>query len=487
VPDPLETLRDRVREVHALERGGGWLRWDQEVVMPPGGTRPRAEERAAVRRAVHQRWTADATRRAIEDAADHAQSPPERALVREARREHERRARVPDDLVHELGEATARAHTDWVDAKQDADPGAFLPALERVLDLHRRRAEHIAPDRDPYAVLYEDYEPWLPWEAAEPVLAELVTEVEHLVDALGADRGPTLDEAFPGTWPVDEQRALSAHLAERLGLDPEHGRLDTSAHPFTTGNPYDARITTRLDPEDPLTGLTSTVHELGHALYALGLPEEHLGTPAGRDRGLTVHEANARLWENHVARSPGFWRWLTPILEDRFGKDLDAETCWRAATRVDPSPIRVDADEVTYHLHIAVRVHVESRLVRGELAVEDAPKRFHEQMDRRLGLAPDTSREGFLQDVHWAHGSFGYFPTYSLGSCLAAQLADAIEADVGPLNAAAGDERLDEVRAWLTEQVHRHGQRYRTAELVERATGRELGADALVDRARSLV
>jgi carboxypeptidase Taq len=286
---------------------------------------------------------------------------------------------------------------------------------------------------------------------------------------------------------VDDQLALTKDLAARLGLDPEHARVDTSAHPFTTGNAYDTRVTTRPDPEDPLTGLTSTVHEVGHALYALGLLREHLGTPLGSDRGLTVHEANARLWENHVARSPGFWRWLTPTLEARFDKELDPEACWRAATRVEPSPIRVDADEVTYHLHIAVRVHVESRLVRGELALEDAPDRFHDEMERRLGLRPDTAREGFLQDVHWAHGSFGYFPTYSLGSCLAAQLARAIEDELGPLGALAERERLDDVRAWLGDRIHRHGQRYRTAELVDRATGHPLAADGLVDRARSLV
>lgn len=486
VSDPVEALRERLRKAAAIERANGVLRWDQEVVMPPGGTPARARERAELSRLAHEAWTADAMRDAIEAADREASTRDERAIVREAVRKHQRLVRVPDDVVEALAEATSRAHAYWVEAKREDDFESFAPVLEEIVQLRRQYAGSIAPDRSPYAVLFEDHEPWLDWTQAREHLEALVEGLAPLVDQ--APETPDADAgALEGPWPTGVQREVFEELLEELGYDYDRGRIDESEHPFTTGNPHDARVTTRLHEDDLLSGLTSTVHEFGHALYTQNLPREHLGTPLGEDRNLVVHEANARLWENHVARSSGFWRWLAPTLEDAFDREIDPFEAWRTANRIQPGPIRVDADEVTYHLHIAVRVGIEERLVEGELSVDEVPKAWNDRMEALVGVRPDNDREGVLQDVHWSHGSIGYFPTYSLGSMLAAQLAEAIEADAGPIAPMAHEGRFSPIRDWLAEHVHRHGQRFTTGGLVEHATGGELSPQPLIDYAEEKV
>ncbi len=452
--------------------------------MPPGGTPARAQERSRLASHVHEAWTGAPLREAIEAARAAAGTPEEEALVREAARVRKRRVRVPDALVEELAEATSQAHPAWVQAKRKDRFEAFAPHLEHIVELRRRYADAIGPDRDAYEVLFEDHEPWLDWATCRRVLARLAEGLEPLVEAAPpAGKQPRIE----GRWPRSKQRGLMRELLDELGYDFQRGRLDESEHPFSTGNPHDARITTSLDEGDLLTGITSTVHEFGHALYTQNLPRERLGTPLGQARDLVVHEANARFWENHVARSRGFWERWAPRIEERFGAHLDAETAWSAANRVHPSPVRVDADEVTYHLHVVLRTEIEQALIEGSLDVDEAPGAWNDRMEELLGLRPRSDGEGILQDVHWSHGSFGYFPTYSLGSLLAAQLAARIEADVADLSHAARQGSLGGVRAWLEESVHRHGQRFTTPDLIEHAAGARLTEEPFLEHARAKI
>ncbi len=477
VTDPVGTLRKKVRRASALERALGVLRWDQEVMMPPGGTPARAEERSALASLVHDAWTSQTIADAIERAEGHASTPEDEALVREARWRHERRARVPDELIEELADVTARAHPAWAKARREDNFGTFAPFLEKIVDLRREYAHHVNPDEDAYTVLFEDHEPWLPWETAQDALNALATGLAPLIQQAPSLQG---DHALKGTWVEEKQRELMNEILQELGYDFDRGRLDESEHPFSTGNPHDARITTRLHEDDLASGLTSTVHEFGHALYTQNLPREHLGTPLGKARDLVVHEANARFWENHIARSLGFWEALTPKIQDRFDCPIDPLDAWRAVNRIQPGAIRVDADELTYHAHIVLRTRTEKRLIDGSLSITDAPTYWNEQMLDLLGIEPSNASEGILQDVHWSHGSIGYFPTYSLGSLFSAQIAARIEEDIAPLPELTLAGQYAPIRAWLEENIHRHGQLYTTPNLIEEATGSTLTADAFL-------
>ncbi len=470
-----QDLVDRLERISGVSQASGVLRWDQETMMPEGGTEARALQLSVLDGLSHEMFTADAVGRLLDQAEKEASAPEQEALLREARRAWERATRVPGDLVEALSQASSRALEAWVKARGNDDFGTFAPHLERLLELSRQKAEHIDPDRDPYEVLYEGYEPWLPWDRARPLIDELRAGIQPLIDR-APDPG-TLADPFTGTWPVAQQEALSRRILDQLGYDFQHGRLDVSAHPFSTGNPYDARITTRYDERAVLSALTSTIHECGHAMYTQGLPTEHFGTPLGDDRDLVVHESQSRLWENHVARSRPFWRWAVGAFQDVFGDraaDLEPEACFQAANVVEPSLIRVEADELTYHAHIALRVEIEEALVQGDLEVAEAPQRWDELSERYLGLRPPDDAQGVLQDVHWSHGAFGYFPTYSLGSMLAAQLFEVYADQADDVDQAISQGRFGDLLAWLRAEVHQHGARYTTPDLIERATGKPL-------------
>jgi carboxypeptidase Taq len=484
VPEAVEDLAAHLRSIDALERAGDVLRWDQETTMPPAGIEARAGELSQLASTVHERWTSDETGELIEQARSAAEDDRDRALVREADRRRRRRVRVPDQLVTEISETTARAQKAWEQAKRDDDFDAFADHLERIVDLKREYADAIDPDRDPYEVLLEDFEPYLDLDRALTVVDEMAEGAREILDEAPdpAEQAPT--DALAGPWPEHEQRALLEELLDELGYDYERGVIGEAEHPFSTGNVHDARIATNLHEDDLLSGLTSTVHEFGHAQYTQGLPEDAFGTPLGASRDLVVHESQSRLWENHVARSRPLWDELARRLSARFETDLDPDTGWRAANVVQPSPIRVDADEVSYHLHIKLRVRLERALVAGDIGVDELPQRWNDGMDELLGIRPTDDANGVLQDVHWSHGSIGYFPTYTLGSAVAAQISAAIADDVAPVDELVAERRYEAIGDWLHEHVHRHGARYETGDLIEQATGRPLSAEPFLAHAR---
>ena len=483
-PDAYEALLDRVQRWNAVGSASGVLGWDQQVMMPEGGTPARSKQLSALSSVHHDMVTADETGELLDELDDADLTDEQAAVVREVRREYERADAVPVELVEEISETGSEALQAWEEAKAEDDFDEFAPYLEKHVELKREYAEHIDPDRDPYEVLFEEFEPCLSMERAESILAELREALVPMIEDIRESDVELAVDTFEGTFPEDEQEALSRDALELVGYDFDRGRLDVSSHPFTSGNQFDCRVTTRFDETDPLGAVGSTVHEFGHAQYNLGLPQEHFGTPLGTSRDLSVHESQSRLWENHVGRSEAFWREFLPVFQEHFPQTEEATVrdAYEAFNQVyEDNLIRVEADELTYHLHIVIRFEIERDLIRGDLDVEDVPEVWNDKYEEYLGIRPDTDSEGCLQDIHWSHGNFGYFPTYSLGSVMAAQLFEAAEDDIDDLDGKIADAEFGDLHDWLGENVHRHGSRYETNELVVRATGEDFSADAFLD------
>lgn len=467
-----DQLLARVRRMSALHDAAELLHWDQQVMMPPAGTEARAAQLAAISASTHELLVATETGRLLAQAEKEETDEARRAVLRELRWTYDRETRVPAALVEKTSRAASRGYEAWVEAKRKSDFPRFAPHLAELVELRREYARHVDPDAPEYEALFQDYEPWIPLADARRNLSALRAGIKPLLEKARAAR-PAPD-AFAGSWPVAQQEALARRVVEMLGYDFARGRLDTSPHPFSAGGAHDARITTRWDEASPIPGLLAAIHEAGHAMYMQGLPKEHMGTPLGEARDLVVHESQSRLWENHVGRSLAFWQRVAPMMREGVGRAPSAEDAWRAVNRVRPSLIRVEADELTYHMHIALRFELEEGMLAGKVDLAELPHRWDEAMRRDLGLTPPDDARGVLQDMHWSTGSFGYFPTYSLGSMLSAQLMEAYARGGG----AADDHAA--LLAWLRANVHQHGKRYKTGELVERATGGPLTPDAFL-------
>ncbi|WP_262175238.1 carboxypeptidase M32 [Haloarcula laminariae] len=478
-----EQFLEHVRQLHYVSDAGSVLQWDQQVMMPSGGTPARAKQSSALSTLHHDLLTDDQLGEWLDELDGADLDAEQAAVVREVRRDHERAVRVPSDLVERISEASSNALPVWEEAKAEDDFEMFADTLEEMVELRREYAAAIDPDRDPYEVLFEEYEPYLGVDTAEQVLTTLRDALVPLVDDI-ADSDATLADPFEGTYDDDTQQALVEDALDTLGYDWDHGRLDTAPHPFSTGTQFDARVTTRFKPDDPIDAVGSTVHEFGHATYTLGLPREAYGTPLGDNRDLSVHESQSRFWENHIGRTEAFWDHFADTANGHLGTDATPREFYEAANTVHPDNlIRVEADELTYHMHIVLRFEIERDLIRGDLAVEDVPAVWNEKMEEYLGVRPETDAAGCLQDIHWTNGAIGYFPTYTLGSVLAAQLDHHLRADVGDVDALVREGDFDPIHDWLTENVHRHGARYETDDLVREATGEPFTADHFFDYA----
>jgi len=481
-----EQLLERIREAALLESTSEILTWDQETMMPPRGLEYRSRQLAQLARLSHEMATAPEIGDLLGEAeSDASLDDGQKANVREIRRKYDKRVKVPAALVAEIAEVSSKAHAVWVKARQDSDFESFRPSLERLFELELQVAECIGvPDGgEPWDALADDYEAGLRAREIEPVFTSLRERLTSLLDKLLGGTPP--DTAFRSVAvPIPDQKRLMRMVAGKLGFDFERGRLDVSTHPFTGGSHCnDVRITTRYNETDLLDALGGTVHETGHGLYEQGLPEAHIGTPLGEPVSFGIHESQSRLWENQVGRSRGFWKWLHPELPGYFGDAVagfDLDTMYAAANAVEPSLIRVDADEATYNLHIMVRFELELAMFRRDLAIADVPDAWNQKMRDYLGIEVPDDRQGCLQDVHWSFGGFGYFPTYSLGNLYAAQFYETALAEIGDLEDQFAAGEFGALRQWLGEKIHRHGSRYRAGELCERVTGRPLDADALL-------
>jgi carboxypeptidase Taq len=485
-PDAYDRLLEQYKRVSNVNSAAGLLSWDQQVMMPEGGTPARSQQLSTLSSLSHELLTDDEVGDLLDELEDEDLTDEQSAVVREIRRQYDRAVSVPTDLVEEISTTSSEALPAWKQAKAEDDFSTFAPYLEKHVELKREYAEYIDPDRDAYEVLFEDFEPCLSFERAEAILEELRETLVPMIDEIRESETDLATDAFASEAPYDAdgQEALCREVLSELGYPWDRGRLDTAPHPFSSGTMFDARVTTRFDESDPLGSLFSTVHEFGHATYNLGLPDEHYGTPLGEDRDLSVHESQSRLWENHVGRSEAFWQHFLPTFAEHFeqAEDVSVEEAYEAANQVyEDNLIRVEADELTYHLHIVIRFEIEKQLISGDLDVEDVPQVWNDKYEEYLGIRPESDTEGCLQDIHWSHGNFGYFPTYSLGSVMAAQLFAAAEEEIDDLHEDVAEGEFDALHEWLTENVHRHGARYETNDLVVEATGKEFAADDFVD------
>ena len=466
---------------------GALAGWDQRTYIPRKGHAHRARQFAALARLLHARRTDPRIAEWLDavEGSDLVADPesPEAANVREWRRDYERAVRVPDDLAVALAQAQSEGESAWESLREADDWAGFQPYLKRVLQLTREYAEAVGYETEPYDALLEDYEPGERAARLQAMFAELGRATRDLLERIRASAVRPPVEVLHRNYPVEVQRAVAYEVTGLLGYDLEGGRIDPTAHPFELSvGPGDVRITTRYYPDYLGAAFFGSVHEAGHAMYEQGLPAEHWGTPMGQAVSMGVHESQSRMWENLVGRSLGFWRFYYPKLQPRFAAlaDVRLEDFHRAVNAVKPSLIRVEADEVTYNLHILIRFELELALFRGELEVDDLPEAWNAKYHDYLGVVPPNFKDGVMQDVHWSGGMFGYFPSYTLGNVYAAQLFEAARRDLGELEEAFARGEFAPLLAWLRDRVHRHGRRFPPRRLVERATGNPPGTDALV-------
>ncbi|MEO8193251.1 MAG: carboxypeptidase M32 [Gemmatimonadales bacterium] len=477
------------REETLLSSCAGVLEWDQEVFMPRKGVKHRSEQMAFLAGLVHDRATDPRYDELLSDleASSLVSDPesPQAVNVRELRRDYDRERRMPRRLVEESARVTALASKVWAQARKKNDFKSFAPWLDRVFALAREEADAVGHNGTRYDALLDDYEPGLTTERLSTLFARLGADLVPLVDALREESARTPVHALAREFPVDRQRLFSESVAAALGFDLQGARLDIGQHPFCTMiGPGDVRIALRFFRDNVASGIFALLHEVGHGFYDQGLDRAHYGTPMGEAVSLGIHESQSRLWENLVGRSEGFWRHFYPQLQSTFHEalhDVSPEAFRRVINRVEPGLIRVEADEVTYNMHIVIRFELERALLAGDLVAADLPGAWAELYRRYLGVTPEDDRNGCLQDVHWAEGLIGYFPTYALGNVYAAQIFAAAERAVGPLEDAFAIGDFGSLRRWLGENIHRHGMRYRAEALVERVTGSAPDPSALIE------
>jgi carboxypeptidase Taq len=479
----------RAREKVRLAGCAELLAWDEVTYMPSAGADHRAAQLALLAGLVHDRGTDPRLGEllAIIESSDLVADPDSvpAANVRELRRTYDWDASMPRALVEETARVTALAETAWADARRAADYERFRPWLEKVIRLSRESAAAVDSSADPYDVALRYYDPAMTTARFTELFDDLRRALVPLARAcLYAARRP--DSAIcRNSYQVDRQRKLAERAATAVGFDFTAGRLDTTTHPFFSPiGPGDTRISVRFKPDTFCDGLFSTLHEAGHGLYEQNLPAEHYGTPAGEAGSLVLHESQARLWENEVGRSRPFWDFFFPVARGLFPEALghtDAASVHFAVNAVEPTHIRASADEVTYNLHVLVRFELEQALITGVLPAADLPAAWAEKCRHYLGIMPRNDAEGCLQDGHWSAAMFGYFPTYTLGNLIAAQLFAKAKVDLPDLDGLMARGDFAGLLGWLRENVHRHGYRFPAERLVERVTGTPLSNGPYID------
>jgi len=484
---PYKQLEQEFKRLHAFRGALSLLRWDAAVMMPRGSADVRGEQLAALETEYHSLLTVPRITRLLDraQANTHGLNDWQIANLREMRRQRDHAIATPVSLVSRLARATSQAEVRWLEARHNARFEIFAPHLEEVVNLVRDKAALLgqALNLAPYDALVDEFSPGISSTDIENIFKVLSRRLPSLIREVIAqqDRCPPLP--IGGTFPVAKQRELAVEIMRAVGFPFDRGRLDESEHPFTEGVPGDIRVTTRFDAADLFSGLLGALHETGHAMYDLGLPQEWRDQPVGRDRGMALEESQSLLLEMLVCRGRPFIRYLTPLLAKHLGVSgpaWDVENVYAQVTRVRRGLIRVDADELTYPLHVLLRYEIEKKLLSGELAVRDLPAAWNAGMEQRLGIRPTNDTDGCLQDIHWAVGSFGYFPSYALGAVIAVQLSESLRADVHDLDEQIARGEFAGLFGWLRRHVHGVGAKVSVHELLQSATGKTLSAAPFV-------
>jgi carboxypeptidase Taq len=480
----VETLKRRMAETHALNNAAAVLGWDQQTYMPTGGGGARADQLTALSKVVHQMATGRETEALLEaaerDAQDLDPDEDDAAYLRVARRDFDRAAKMPEELVARIARVTTLGYEAWHEARAASDYGKFAPWLEQILDLSRETAELRGYKGSIYDALLDEYEPGMTASDVQGMFQAIKPASVALVKAIAAQGpGAVDDSVLRRDFDEARQEAFGKAVVSALGFDWTRGRQDRAVHPFCTSfTRGDVRITTRFERNFLPAALFGSMHETGHALYEQGVAARYDGNVLGGGTSLGVHESQSRLWENLVGRSRPFWQAFYPDLQRTFPDQLGsvAPNDWyRAINKVEPSLIRVEADEVTYNLHILLRFEMEVALLEGTLSVGDAPQAWNAKTEEYLGLTPPDDAQGILQDVHWSGGGIGYFPTYSVGNLLSVQLFEAANAALGgEINAQIARREFGPLHDWLRENIYQYGRKYDPKTLVQRVTGRPL-------------
>ncbi|MCE3007660.1 MAG: carboxypeptidase M32 [Bacteroidetes bacterium] len=464
--EAFETIKKISAQLKDLSGAASLLGWDQEVYMPAGAIERRATQLGTLA-ALRHRILAEELAPLLPRVETASLNEKERLNLAQLRLQTQKALKLPAAFVQAQAELAARTQYAWEQAKKQASWQAFCPALEQMVDSKRREAEYYGYTNSPYEALMDSYEPGLTLAEVDPIFEQLLAGLVPLLKSLQGQ--PQVPDAFLAT-PVgkDAQWALSMRLLAEMGFDLQHGRQDLSTHPFTTSaGPEDVRLTTLIVERDMQAMLYSTLHEMGHGLYEQGLPAHAYGLPEGEASSLSLHESQSRLWENNIGRSQAFCQWLFPLLAEYMPHALAGKTpedLYRAVNKVQPGPIRIQADELTYHTHILLRYQVERQLIEGRLAVRDIPDYWSAFLLQHLGIQPTTEADGPLQDIHWAIGAIGYFPTYTLGSLYAAQQYAHMAQQLPELQAQLRTGHFAPIHAWLRQRVHQYGSLYSARE-----------------------
>ncbi len=480
-------LIDISSELRNLERTLSLLAWDERTYMPRGAVKGRSEMRATLYKLHHKLLTSDRLKSCIKELNKSSNfddlDPIQKASLREITRDFERKYNVPDELIQRIAKAATEGQSVWETARSRSDFDMFLPYLEKNIELRKEFAGYIDYENEPYDALLDEFDPGSTAKWIEKVFGPMKKKLASIVDDIASlDHTPGEGILKDKEFPVDTQIALCKKLAEDIGFDFNRGRLDNTVHPFTVGMDYDVRITNRYNPGN-ITSLYSLLHEAGHGMYEQNLDPELFGTPVGKYVSMGFHESQSRTWENFVGRSRAFMEYLFPMLADEFTflSSYSPADMYGAVNRVAPSLIRVEADEVTYNLHIALRYDIELGLFRDEIEPSETEVVWENKMEQYLGIVPSTSAEGVLQDVHWSAAQFGYFPSYALGNLYGAQIFDTVRKEIPSLDGLMSQGDFDELRNWLKNNIYMHGRKHLAPDMLKMLTGDNLNEDYLID------
>ena len=479
VPTRFLELKTRLAEIHDLTRVSSLLGWDQAVTMPAGGAAVRAEQMATVGRIAHERLTSPEIGRLLDDLAAYEASLPydsdEASLIRVTRYDYEKARQVPTELRTELTRVASLSRNAWAGARAASDFSAFLPFLQQTIDLKKRYIDCFAPAAEPYDVLLDEFERGLPASEVRAIFTQLKDAVVPLIAAV-AERADAVDDScLYGHFPAPLQREFCLSVLRRFGFTDQGWRLDPTAHPFATNTGLgDIRLTTRYYEDNIAVSIFGSMHECGHGLYEAGIDPALERTPLCRGTSLGIHESQSRLWENLVGRSRAAWTCFLPSLKAAFPGQLDAvdlETFYRAVNKVKPGLIRVEADELTYGLHVVLRFELEQEMLSGAIPLAELPEAWNARMKSYLGVDVPDAASGVLQDVHWSLGYVGYFPTYVLGSIVSAQIWERAVAALPDLEQQIASGEFSPLREWLRQNLHRHGRKFTPKETLQKMTG----------------
>jgi len=491
--DPLSELRVILAEVSDINRASAVLGWDQETYMPPGGVMARADQLSTLRRIAHTRFTAAETGRLLDEAATiTAGMDPDSddaRLVKVTQRDYDLSCKLPAELVAEITRASSMARPAWVEARKTADFSLFAPHLETNIELNRRQADALGYAVHPYDALIDRSEPGMTAAQLRVLFEELKVAIVPLVRAVAAKGDAVDDSCLHGDFAEATQLDFGMDVVKQYGYDTSRGREDLTAHPFCTGfSPNDVRITTRVSRDFLSMALFGTMHESGHAMYEQGVDQAFDRTPLCRGASPGVHESQSRLWENLIGRSRPFWQGMYPKLQATFPaqlKGVDGEQFYRAVNKVMPSLIRVEADEVTYNLHILLRYELEMAMLEGTLKAREVPEAWNAKMQEYFGIQPPSVSDGALQDIHWSGFAFAGFAGYTLGNIIGAQLFTKIRSDLPDLDAQITAGEFGRLRGWLQTNLYRHGRKFTPNELLQRITGGPLSTEPWVAYVRA--